>query len=127
MFCFVCFLLLGVRSCTVAACASQLLRAYLLAYFAYHAFAWYVVHAVGRGHGGENIDAAVDVFSPFAMLSRASLVLFSVVCVSRAAHRFLFGLGVAQYEKMTAHAPACLPGAVSLPGLFLSSLRGWFP
>ena len=30
----------------------------------YHAFVWYAVHAVGWGHGGENIDAAVDVFLP---------------------------------------------------------------
>ncbi len=26
--------------------------------------AWYVEHAVGRGHGGENIAAAVVVFLP---------------------------------------------------------------
>ena len=40
------------------------LRGFPLAYFSYHAFVWYVVHAVGWGHGGENIDAAVDVFLP---------------------------------------------------------------
>ena len=39
-------------------------RGFLLAYFSYHAIAWYVVHAVGRGHGGENIAAAVVVFLP---------------------------------------------------------------
>ena len=84
-FVFCLFLLLSVRSCTVAACASQLLRAYLLAYFAYHAIAWYVVHAVGRGHGGENIAAAVGVFLPkpcsLGLRSSAAFLRW-VVCVS---------------------------------------------
>ena len=107
------FSLLGVRSCTVAACASQLLRACLLAYFAYHAIAWYVVHAVGRVHGGENIAAAVVVFLPQAMLSWASLFCSlpelgwlrccgSGFCLLR---RDVFS---ALYEKTSACAPARL-------------------
>jgi hypothetical protein len=39
-------------------------RVFLLAYFSYHAIAWYVVHAVGRWHGGENCAAAVVEFLP---------------------------------------------------------------
>ena len=30
-------------------------RGFLLACVSYHAAAWYVAHAVGRGHGGENL------------------------------------------------------------------------
>ena len=81
-------------------------RGFLLAYFSYHAIAWYVVHAVGRGHGGENIAAAVVVFLPYAMLSWASLGSRWTLCLAGAS---------AQYEKTSACAPACLPGAFSPP------------
>jgi hypothetical protein len=39
-------------------------RGFLLACVSYHACAWYVEHAVGRGHGGENNAAAVVLFLP---------------------------------------------------------------
>ena len=40
------------------------LRGFRLACVSYHAIAWYVEHAVGRGHGGENYAAAVVEFLP---------------------------------------------------------------
>ena len=39
-------------------------RGFLLACVTYHAFAWHVEHAVGRGHGGEYYAAAVAEYLP---------------------------------------------------------------